>query len=1241
VEQADPLARLVHAKTAGNPFFTIQFLHVLADEGLLAFDHGRVRWSWDLGGIDAKRYTDNVVDLLAGNLTRLPLDTQDALRLLACLGNIADVAMLAMLLGKPEQQVQAALWEALGQQLIDRFERSYKFVHDRIQEAAYTLIPENSRAEVHLAIGRLFLAHTPLEKRDEAIFEIVNQLNRGALLIAPHDEREHLAELNLAAGKRAKASSACASALTYLTAGAALLPEDAWERRHDLIFPLELDRAQCEFLTGELATAEQRLSALSSRAADTGELATVACLRMDLYTVLGQSSRAVAVCLEYLQRPGIEWLPDPTADSARLAYERIWSMLGDRTIEDLIRLPVMTDTVSLATLNVLTTVLSPAMSTSENLVCLVVREAVSLSLDRGNSDGSCVPYVTLGMIAGLRFGNYAAGHRFGQLAYDLLERQGLSRFQARTYVSFARNIVPWTKYLRMSRKLLQQGFDAANAVGDVMFAAYSRMHLNANLLAAGDPLETVQREAEYGLEFAHEAQFGLVIDVIKTQLRLIRTLRGFAPKFGSLNDEGFDESKSEDNLASDSSLALRGCKYWILALQARYLAGDYVPALAALSSAEPLLWLTPSYFETTEFHFYGALSRAAAWDSASSDQRQQHFEALTAHHRQLEIWTEHCPENFENRAALVGAEIARIEGRGLDAEHLYEHAIHSAHTHGFVHNEALANEVAACFYAARGFEKISHTYLRDARYCYRRWGADGKVAQLDDLYPDLGQEEQTAGSSSTIRAPLQYLDLATVMKVSQAMSGEMVLERLIDTLMRTAIEHAGAERGLLILEKGQVYRIEAEATTHGNAVSASILQAGITAADLPESVFHYVVRTKETILLHDASAANAFSGDIYISSHHARSILCLPLLKQTRLIGVLYLENNLAAHVFSPAPMSVLNLLASEAAISLENTRLYRDLQEREARVRRLVSANIIGIFIWDGDGRIVDANEAFLRVVAYSRDDLEAGRLRWRDLTPAQWREADDRRMKALAASGTAPPYEKELFRKDGGRVPVLVGAANFEGAGDEGVGFVLDLTDRKRADEAVRESERRYREVQMELAHAGRVATIRQLSASIAHEVNQPIGAAITNANVGLHWLGVSPPDLEKVRQAVGRTVRNLNRAGEVLERIHGFVKKAPPRKESLAINEAIHEVIGLVRSEVVENGISLGTRLAEGLPLIEGDRVQLQQVILNLIVNAIEAMTGVREGARDLLIITSRVESEGILVEVRDSGPPQHRL
>jgi PAS domain S-box-containing protein len=1053
------LAQLVHEKTAGNPFFLIQFLHVLAEEGLLAFDHEKARWSWDLGRIHARRYTENVVDLIVGKLNRLPLDTQKALQQLACLGNSAGIRMLSIILGKSNEEVRSDLWDAVRLELVEHLEGSYNFIHDRVQEAAYSLIPERLRAEVHLRIGRLLAAHTPAEEPEEASFEIVNQLNRGAALITARDEREQLAELNLLVGKRAKASTAYASALTYLVAGAALLAEDAWERRHELTFALELHRAECEFLTGALAEAEQRLIALSNRAGTTVERASVTCLRVDLYTTLDQGSRAIAVGLDYLRHLGIDWSPHPTEDEARREYERIWSQLGSRPIERLIDLPLMSDAASLATLDVLTKLGPPAYYTDANLRSLVICRAVNLSLEGGNCDGSCYAYAVLGCLAGPHFGDYQAGLRFGRLGYDLVEQRGLKRFQARTYMNFAGIVMSWTSDIRGGRDLVRRAFETANQIGDLTYVAYCYTLLNTSRLAAGDPLDVVQGEAERGLAFAQHMRFGFAIDSIAGQLGLIRTLRGLTPHFGCFDNEQFDELQLERRFSRNPDLAYAEASYWIRKLQARFFAGDYAGALEASSRAQRLLWTDPAMVETAEYHFYGALSQAASCESGAAGQRRQPVEALVAHYRQLEVWATVCPENFKNRAALVGAEIARIEGRALEAMDLYEQAIHSARAHGFVHHEALANELAARFYAARGFEQIAQLYLRNARHCYRSWGADGKVRHLDALYPHLHQEAPAPDARSTIGAPIEHLDLATVLKVSHAVSGELVLDTLIETLLRTAIEHAGADRGLLVLPRSGDLWIQAEATTSGSAVVVRLGETPVSAAALPESVVRYAARTHESVLLDDATARHPFAADAYLQQH-ARSVLCLPLVRQGTLAGLLYLENTLTAHAFPPERIAVLAVLAAQAAIALENTRLYRELQEREARIRRLVDANIIGITLWDRQSQTLEANDAFLALVGYSREELASGRMPWPELTPTEWRGVDAQRFAELRATGRSAPVEKEYVRKDGRRVPVLVGSATFEGQQDAGVSFILDLTERKRA-EALLAGEKRLLEM------------------------------------------------------------------------------------------------------------------------------------------------------------------------------------
>jgi len=1232
-ETVGSLAELIHQKTAGNPFFAIQFISALAEEGLLQFDHDMRQWRWDLDRIKAKGYTDNVVQLMVERLSRLPTATQQSLQALSCIGHSVDIATLSFALGTPEEEIIARLWAAARAELIMGANGQYKFAHDRIQEAAYSLIPNDARADTHLRIGRRLLACTPPSKREEEIFEIVSQLNRGEPLITSLAEREQLAELNLSAGKRAQASTAYASALSYLAIGRTLLADDCWWRRHDLVFALELTRAQCEFASGAVTDAEDRLALLAERAMTTLERTTVACLRVDLYMSIDRSDHAVAVGLDALRQLGIDWSPRPTEEEARREYDGIWTQLGGRTIESLISAPLITDLSTLATLDLLIRVAVPGFFASSHLFTVAVCRAVKLSLEDGNSDASCIAYELFAMLAGPHFGNYDAGYRFGRLGCDLVERPELTRFQARTYETFG-FVIPWTKHVRNGRELLVRSLDIATHIGDITYSGYAHGQINTNLLFAGDPLGEVQSTVENGLAFAERVGFGLIVAWTTGQLRFIRTMRGLTGTFGAFDEEGFDEAAFERHLADVPALALPESWYWIRKLQARFFAGDYATAIGAAAMAQPKLWTSLSLLEVAEYHFYDALSRAAAYDTATAGEREHYLEEVSAHCRQIEIWAKNCPENFENRLALVSAERARIEGRELEAERFYEHAIKSARASGFVHNEALASELAARFHAARGFDTIADAYLRQARDCYHRWGAEGKVRQLDNKYRRIGTEEARADPSGTIQAPVEHLDLATVIKVSQTLSSEIVFEKLIDTIMRTAIEHAGAERGLLILPHEDSYRIEAEVTTESSAIAVELRQENVTATDLPESVLHYVLRTKQTLLLHDASTESRFAGDEYIRHWHGRSLLCMPLLKQTRLLGILYLENNLAAGVFTPARVAILKLLASEAAVSLENTRLYRELEAREARVRRLVDSNIIGIFFWDLDGRILDANGAFLNIIGRDRDDLAAGRLHWMELTPPEWREVDGRVATDMKDTGIAEPYEKEFFGKDGTRVPVLIGGAIFDGSRNEGVAFVVDLTDRKQAEEAARESERRYHEVQMDLAHANRVATMGQLAASIAHELSQPVGATVTNAETALLWMSREPANLEEIGSAVRRIVRDGKRAGDIIGRIRALIKKAPPKKDGLEINELLLEVLGLTRAELARNGVVLRTQFADNLPLIYGDRVQLQQVTMNLIINAVEAMRGTPDGERDLLINTAEMEN-GVRVVVRDSG------
>jgi PAS domain S-box-containing protein len=1199
---AASLAQLVHDKTAGNPFFVIQFLHALTEENLLTFDHDAARWCWDLDRIQAKGYTDNVVDLMVGRLTRLPTQTQQALQQLACLGNVADITTLSIIFGTSADEVHAALWAAVRLELLEWFADSYKFVHDRFQEAAYSLIPEAARVAAHLRIGRLLAAQTAPEMREEAIFEIVNQLNRGAALIVARDEREQLAELNLVASQRAKGSAAYTSALTYLNSAAALCADDCWERRHELSFAVELNRAECEFLSGELAVAEGRLAALSIRAANTVEQATVACLRIDVCTTLDQSDRAIAIALDYLRRLGIDWSSRPTEEQVRSEFERIWSRLGSRTIEELIDLPLMSDMASLATLDVLTKLFAPAMYRDANLASLVMCRAVNLSLERGNSDGSCFAYVIVGMVAGARFGDYHTAFRLAQLGYDLVEQRGLKRFQARTYLNFAVQVLPWAKHVKDSRDLMCRAFAVANGIGDLIFAAYSRSGIIANLIAAGDPLSEVQREIDNGLTFAQKAGFGIIVDTIAAHHGLVRTLRGLTPKFGSFDDDPFEELRIERRFASNPHLAFAEGWYWIRKLQARFLSGDYAAAIEALSRAQPLLWTSVAVVEMAEYHFYGALSRAAVCDKIPVDRHQSHVAALAAHHRSLEVWAEHCPENFKHLAALVGAEIARIEGRDLYAMGLYEEAIRSAHANGFVHNEAIANELAGRFYTAAGFEKIAYQYLRDARYCYLRWGADGKVRQLDRLYPRLLVAEDDY-SPGTTGASIEQMDVVTVVKASQAVSSEIVLPRLIETLMKIALQNAGADRSLLILSRDNDFWIAAEGRARGDAFEVILSQTPLSTAECSEALVRFAIRTEKSVIVDDASRPDPLCDADYVRCRHPRSLLCLPLMKQRKLAGLLYFENSLTSRAFTPDRVAVLEFLASQAVISLENARLYADLRienaERkrtegallESRERFRDYAETASDWFWetgpdhlftDISGWLIGPNADKSTVIGKSRlsfaADLES--------EPEKWRE----HLAILERHEPFRNFEHRSTDGKGGRRHVSVSGRPVFDRDGRFIGYrgtATDLTQQREAEQQLRQSQK--------------MEAIGQLTGGVAHDFNNVLTVITGSIDILTDALSDKPH-----LAAVARMIEEAaTRGADLTRQLLAFARKQPLQPRDTDINNLIVNTAKLLRPTLGEQ-IEIDAMLEADCWRALIDPSQLSTALINLAVNARDAMS-----------------------------------
>ena len=800
----------------------------------------------------------------------------------------------------------------------------------------------------------------------------------------------------------------------------------------------------------------------------------------------------------------------------------------------------------------------------------------------------------------------------------------------------------WSRPVQTAIDFIRLTFRTAIENSDLPYACYSCIRLVSDLLLQGTHLDEVWSESQKGLAFVRRVKFRAPADILISQQLLIRHLRGETDDLSRSDAAPFNEDDFVARLTAEGHTTLV-CWYWILKLQARYISGDFETALSSAEQAAALLWATEAFIHSADYCYYRALTVAALHQLCGPQENAGVLQALYPHLKQLKEWADACPETFADKYTLVAAEIARLEGRELDAERSYEEAIRSAREHGFVQNEAIANEVAARFYAGRGFDTIANTYLRNARFCYLRWGAAGKVRQLEQSNPQL-REGSSTRSATTNGEAIEHLDVAAVVKASQAVSGEIVLDDLIETLMTIALEHAGAGRGMLVLLRDNKLQIEAEAATGTNAVEVVLRPEPSASLNFPETLFQTVMRTRQRVIIDDARRPNPFAEDAYVVQHRPRSVLCLPLLKQAKLIGLIYLENNLAPATFTPQRTAVLEMLASQAAISLENARLYAELIAENRERRKAEEA--------------LRASEASL---AEAQRISHTGNWRWNVRTGAvQW-SAQHYVIFGIDPAAEQPSYAVYLRRVHPQDLPVLeqtilraaretssfqheyrivlpdgsvkyvqsTGHPDIDAGGEvEFVGTVIDITERRHAEEALRRA-------QAELARVWRLSTMGELAGSIIHEINQPLAAIVTNAEASLRWLDRDVPELDEAREAISDLVRAGRRAADVIKGLNALARKSGFELARIDINDAIQEVLAVLRSELERSGVVLNVELFAGDRPVLADRIQLQQVLLNLIRNGIEAMSNVTDRARNLRISLQPTEDGEALVAVEDSG------
>ncbi|WP_224365645.1 trifunctional serine/threonine-protein kinase/ATP-binding protein/sensor histidine kinase [Hyalangium versicolor] len=914
-----PLAGQVHEKTGGNPFFLIQLMLTLHQDGLLARTP-EGGWRWNPEGVRAKGYSDNVVDFLVGTLHQFPAQTRHLLRLAACVGNSFPLSMLAIISSLDEGEVEQGLEPALLGGLLARTgSGQYRFLHDRIQQASHALIPEAERKATHLRIGRLLISSlSPVEAR-ERLFDIVGHLNAGASLLTEPRECLDVAGLNANAGARARASSAHGSAVSYLSTAFALIPGDPWETDPELAFKVRLDQASSELMLGHTSEARSLTEDLLSHARSPAEIGAAYSLKNEILLIGGEIEAASACLLECLALLGMPMKARPSWEEVVAAHDEVWALLGERSIESLIDLPLMTNANTQVIMRVLALLFSPAFFTDNNLLILHLCRMISLTIRFGSTDAAAHGYGWFGIVTSSFFKRYKEGYAFGVLARDLVERYNLAAYRGRAL--FCLGLLSFfTRPLAEAQELILSSYHHSLLASDYPTACYCCVHSANNRLAMGHHLDEVYEESVDRRAFMSKGGFVGVQEILHYLQRYVQQLRGLTPSFTSMNGGDFTEESFEAGLTPAHMHLMQGW-YWITKMQSRFMCGDFEEARRASEKAGGFLWCFTSLLTLLDYHFYRALILAACHEGATEPVQQQYLADIERHRRQLEEWAAQCPETFTTPELIVRAEQARLLGRVEEALGSYEEAIRAAREHGFLQNVGLASELAANFYRKRRAPIIADAYAREARAAYLAWGARGKVHHLDTLWPHLAPAASTTSGTTTSTDSMR-LDALSVVKAQQAISSEIVLESLVSTLIRVAIENAGAQRGALLLPRGDRLAVVAGASAE-------------TDSKLPWTLIAYVKRTREHVLIGDASKPHPFSDDPYLKHGEVRSMLCLPLLRQESFSGVMYLENSLVTGAFTPARLSVLEHLASQAAISIENAELYAEVRRAEEALRR------------------------------------------------------------------------------------------------------------------------------------------------------------------------------------------------------------------------------------------------------------------------------------------------------------------
>jgi predicted ATPase/signal transduction histidine kinase/tRNA A-37 threonylcarbamoyl transferase component Bud32 len=1210
-----PLVELVLQKTEGNPFFVNEFLKSLHAEDFLRFNETSRLWEWNMAQIQAQDLTDNVIELLIGKLQKLAATTQESLRLAACVGAQFDLATLAIIRQASEQTVFAELKSAIQLGLIiplseltaDLTMERFRFGHDRIQQAAYTLIAPDQKAEVHLRIGRLLRDNMSSDALAERIFEVVDHFNQALDLISDERERQQLAQLNLQAGEKAKSATAYQAAVNYLLVGVSLLGNDGWKQCYELALNLHEAASEAAYLNQDYDRQEQLTEIILQEARCI--LDTVKVYRVKILARSSQNRHleATDIGFEILGQLGV-CFPEPTPENLQITLQRTQALQVQRSIESLIELPEMTDPEKLAAIQILSDILSSGYQAAFGRFILSNLTQIQLSLEYGNTAASAFAYDCYGIILCGAVGDIASGYQFGRLALQVVEKFHANQTKSRVMFVFNAFVRHWQDPLHMTIPDLHSGYQIGLETGDVEYACYSlcweSMH---SLLTGQDLAHLAARMGEFNGTIAALKQAACLL-YLKIYQQTVANLRGEATDLSCLNGEFLQEAEVVVRSA-DNKLAL--AFFYTHKAMLCYLLADYETALHCTELGERYADGMTAAYTIALLNFYDSLTRLARHDSLPPSERQTILEQVNANQQKLQQWATHAPENHRHKYKLVAAEYHRCLGQFTEAGAAYDQAIALATNHSYPQEAALANELAAQFYLSQGREKFAQVYLKDAYYGYFRWGATAKVQQLERQYPQLSAASLNAGShtfNATVTSTAhvsQALDLATVLQASQAIASEIVLDKLLMTLVQILVRNAGAQVGHLMLNHEDRLLIEASADTVSE--QYSVLQSRSPEGKVPQTLINYVLRTQESVVLHHASQSGDFTQDPYIKASQSQSVLCAPLLNQGQLSGVIYLENNLTTGAFTPDRLELLQLLSGQAAIAIDNARLYSNLEQKVNERTQTLSQTLQELQLTQQELVQSEKMAALGQLIAGIAHEIN---------TP-------------LGAIGSSIQYISTFLNDHLQTLPSFFRALSSEQEQQFHILLVRSLQSKT----TLTGRERRQARKQIEGELSAQRVPHAEAIASLLLDLNlyDDLDALLP---------GLAAPDSESLLKIVRQLIRvhesarditsASDRAAKIVFALKTYARYDHSGKMmTVNLAEGIETVLTLYQNQI-KHGVKV-IRNFEPIPLVPCYTDELNQVWTNLIHNALQAMD--HQGT---LEISTQKVSDQVQVSITDSGP-----